>query len=215
MATAVVGWRLGINPFDQPNVESAKVLARKMVKSYETSGALPPIAATGHGDGLTVYRRRRRGALRRLAGGWQRQCRGCGPRVSARRPARQLHRAAGVRDAVGRDDGGAAAVAGRVARPAARGHDGGIWTPFSSFDWAVAKGDAATASSFRSSPPHRPPTSRSPTAGCRHLAYQFGVLKVAPSLGDRQALLDAGRRVLRVEPDHASDDFARLTGLLP
>ena len=55
MATAVIGWRLGINPFDQPNVESAKVLARKMVKSYETSGALPAIAATGHGDGLTVY----------------------------------------------------------------------------------------------------------------------------------------------------------------
>ena len=43
----------------------------------------------------------------------------------------------------------------------------------------------------------------------------FGVLKVAQSLGDRQALLDAGRRVLRVDPDHASDGIARLTGLLP
>jgi len=30
MATAVAGARLGINPFDQPNVEAAKILARKM-----------------------------------------------------------------------------------------------------------------------------------------------------------------------------------------
>jgi hypothetical protein len=43
----------------------------------------------------------------------------------------------------------------------------------------------------------------------------FGVLKIAQALGDRQALLDAGRRVLRVDPDHAPDGIARLTGLLP
>ncbi len=41
MATAVAGYRLGINPFDQPNVESAKVLAREMVAAYEEKGALP------------------------------------------------------------------------------------------------------------------------------------------------------------------------------
>ena len=32
---------LKINPFDQPNVESAKVLARKMVAEYEKTGKLP------------------------------------------------------------------------------------------------------------------------------------------------------------------------------
>jgi len=41
MATAVAGWRLGINPFDQPNVESAKILAREMVAEYAASGSLP------------------------------------------------------------------------------------------------------------------------------------------------------------------------------
>lgn len=30
-ATAIAGWLLGINPFDQPNVESAKVAARKLL----------------------------------------------------------------------------------------------------------------------------------------------------------------------------------------
>jgi glucose-6-phosphate isomerase len=41
MATAVAGCRLGINPFDQPNVEAAKVLARQMIAAYQTKGELP------------------------------------------------------------------------------------------------------------------------------------------------------------------------------
>ncbi len=41
VATAVASYFLKINPFDQPNVESAKVLARKMVAAYEKTGQLP------------------------------------------------------------------------------------------------------------------------------------------------------------------------------
>jgi len=41
MATAIVGHVLKINPFDQPNVEAAKSLAREMVKAYEQTGTLP------------------------------------------------------------------------------------------------------------------------------------------------------------------------------
>ena len=35
MATAVAGYFLGIQPFDQPDVEAAKVLAREMVARGE------------------------------------------------------------------------------------------------------------------------------------------------------------------------------------
>ncbi len=41
MATAVAGYRLGINPFDQPNVEAAKVLTRKAIAAYSETGTLP------------------------------------------------------------------------------------------------------------------------------------------------------------------------------
>lgn len=41
MATAVAGCRLGINPFDQPNVESAKQLTRQLVAAYAENGTLP------------------------------------------------------------------------------------------------------------------------------------------------------------------------------
>jgi len=41
MATAIAGWRLGINPFDQPDVEVAKALAREMTAAYRETGRLP------------------------------------------------------------------------------------------------------------------------------------------------------------------------------
>jgi hypothetical protein len=43
LATAVAGYCMGINPFDQPNVESAKILARKMVAAYKQNGNLPDL----------------------------------------------------------------------------------------------------------------------------------------------------------------------------
>ncbi len=42
MATVVAGHRLGIHPFDQPNVEAAKIVARTLVEAYLKSGTLPP-----------------------------------------------------------------------------------------------------------------------------------------------------------------------------
>jgi hypothetical protein len=41
MATAVAGYFLGINPFDQPNVEDAKIKARAVVAEYAETGTLP------------------------------------------------------------------------------------------------------------------------------------------------------------------------------
>jgi len=54
-ATAVAGWRMGIQPFDQPNVEAAKVQAREMLARYREEGALPesgPLTADG---GMALY----------------------------------------------------------------------------------------------------------------------------------------------------------------
>jgi glucose-6-phosphate isomerase len=42
-ATAVSGYILGVQPFDQPNVESAKVIARTMMKEYQQKGKLPEL----------------------------------------------------------------------------------------------------------------------------------------------------------------------------
>lgn len=53
MATAVAGSILGINPFNQPDVESAKIKTRELTAAFEKSGALPkeaPAVSTNHAD---------------------------------------------------------------------------------------------------------------------------------------------------------------------
>jgi glucose-6-phosphate isomerase len=41
MATAIAGHFLGVNPFDQPNVEAAKIKGREIVAEYAAQGSLP------------------------------------------------------------------------------------------------------------------------------------------------------------------------------
>lgn len=55
MATAVAGAILGINPFDQPDVEASKVETRKLTAAYEASGSLPADTPLVTGDGMTLY----------------------------------------------------------------------------------------------------------------------------------------------------------------
>jgi hypothetical protein len=43
-ATAVAGWVLGINPFDQPNVQEAKDNTAKVLEAYASEGRLPEVA---------------------------------------------------------------------------------------------------------------------------------------------------------------------------
>jgi hypothetical protein len=55
MATASAGAVLGINPFDQPNVEAAKVKARELLRTFRETGSLPadtPVLVEG---GIEVF----------------------------------------------------------------------------------------------------------------------------------------------------------------
>jgi transaldolase/glucose-6-phosphate isomerase len=46
-ATAVAGWVLGINPFDQPNVQEAKDNTNEVLERYARDGALPKVEDAG------------------------------------------------------------------------------------------------------------------------------------------------------------------------
>ncbi len=53
MATAVAGAILGINPFNQPDVEDAKIKTRELTAAFEKTGALPaerPVMSTAQAD---------------------------------------------------------------------------------------------------------------------------------------------------------------------
>jgi len=53
-ATVIAGWALGIQPFDQPNVESAKVVAKKMMGEFKENGELPELKPNFTEDGISV-----------------------------------------------------------------------------------------------------------------------------------------------------------------
>lgn len=54
-ATAVAGSIMKINPFNQPDVESAKIEARKLTDEYEKTGSLPDETPFFDGDGFKLF----------------------------------------------------------------------------------------------------------------------------------------------------------------
>ncbi len=54
-ATAVAGKILNVQPFDQPNVESAKIAARKMMEQYSLKGVLPSPDPVLVENGIRVF----------------------------------------------------------------------------------------------------------------------------------------------------------------
>ncbi|MGD9836959.1 MAG: bifunctional transaldolase/phosoglucose isomerase [Afipia sp.] len=55
IATAVAGAVMGINPFDQPDVEAAKIKTRELTSAFEKSGALPAEIAVATDGPISIY----------------------------------------------------------------------------------------------------------------------------------------------------------------
>ncbi|PYF01711.1 transaldolase [Rhodopseudomonas faecalis] len=68
LATAVAGAVLGINPFDQPDVESTKIKTRELIAAFEQSGALPAEAAVFSSAELDLFTDAANAAALRAAG---------------------------------------------------------------------------------------------------------------------------------------------------
>ena len=54
-ATAVAGWRLGINPFDQPNVQEAKDATKELLSGFTRRGHLDPRNTLAADELITIY----------------------------------------------------------------------------------------------------------------------------------------------------------------
>jgi transaldolase/glucose-6-phosphate isomerase len=55
IATAVAGSIIGINPFDQPDVEASKVATKKLTEEYERSSSLPAETPFFEGEGVKLF----------------------------------------------------------------------------------------------------------------------------------------------------------------
>ena len=55
IATAVAGSLIGINPFDQPDVEASKIATRRLTDEYEMTGSLPGETPLLDADGIKLF----------------------------------------------------------------------------------------------------------------------------------------------------------------
>ena len=189
MATAVAGRILGIQPFDQPNVESAKILARKMVAEYEEKGELPELEPTLQEDGVTVYggsgeAKTAEGALEEF--------------LSQARPGDYVSLQAYVQPS---DETTASLQELRLRlRDRLRAATTVGYGPrFLHSTGQLHKGDAGNGLFIQFTADHPRDADIPDEAGAPDTSLSFGVLVDAQALGDRQALLDAGRRVIRLD----------------
>lgn len=185
-ATAVAGHILGINPFDQPNVEAAKILAREMVSAYKGKGELPSMTPKLESDGITVYATINEDSLEGMLGSFLKQAKS-GDYVAIQayvQPTPETSDALQqVRISI-RDYTGLATTVGYGPR-------------FLHSTGQLHKGDAGKGLFIQLTADDPQDAAIPDEAGSPRSSISFGVLKDAQALGDLQALLCAWRRVIR------------------
>ncbi len=187
MATAVAAWRLAINPFDQPDVEAAKILARKMIAEYREAGEMPAETPSLTGAGLSVF-----GVV----------------------PADQPEEALAAFLAQAKP--GAYAALQAYLKPSVEMDEAlqhlrmrirdrfrlvatvGYGPRFLHSTGQLHKGDAGYGLFIQFTADDPRDTPIPDELGRPESAITFGILKQAQVFGDRQALLNAGRRAIRI-----------------
>lgn len=187
LATAVAGQRLNIQPFDQPNVESAKVLARQMVDAYHESGQLPKLTPILEAGGISVYgdvaAPTPAGALEAFV----KQAK-AGAYIAIQaylQPAPETDADLFKMRALLRDQTHLPVTVGYGPR-------------FLHSTGQLHKGDAGRGLFIQLTADAVQDAGIPDEAGKPQSAMSFQILKLAQAMGDRQALLDDGRQVLRL-----------------
>jgi hypothetical protein len=177
---------MGINPFDQPNVEAAKVLAREMVAEYASTGELPESqAAPLTAEALSAF----------LAQGQE------GAYIALQAyvmPTPETDTALSDLRTRLRDHTRMATTAGYGPR-------------FLHSTGQLHKGDAGEGLFIQFTADDRKDAAIPDQAGQAASSISFGVLKQAQALGDLQALLEAGRAVIGF---HLGEDVGAALGRL-
>jgi transaldolase/glucose-6-phosphate isomerase len=186
LATAIAGHRLGIHPFNQPDVEAAKVQARDLVKQYLQAGSLPAEPPSFTDGSLAVF----------------------GANGSGRAPQALADFAgeAGPRSYLGLQaylppepaiEGELQSLRTMLRDRTRLATTLGFGPRYLHSTGQMHKGDAGAGLflQFTADDAEDVPIPDEP--GDQASAVSFGVLKAAQALGDRQVLLERGRRVIR------------------
>ncbi len=207
IATAVAGSILGINAFNQPDVEASKIATRKLTSEYEKNGSLPAETPFFDGDGVQLFADdkntaalRSAAAEKTLAGYLKAHLDRIGARdyfaLLAYIPMTEEHEAKlqSVRGAV-RDKKKAATCLGfgpRFLHSTGQAYKGG---PNTGVFLQITTEDAIDL----------------PVPGQK---YTFGIVKAAQARGDFQVLSERSRRALRIHLKSAENGLNTLASAI-
>lgn len=201
MATAIAGSQLAINPFDQPNVEAAKILARQMVAAYEAEGELPTLTPSLQSNGTKVYGNVEAQTPTEALNTFLDQAKD-GAYISLQayvQPTPATEAALQSLRTKLRDETKLATTTGYGPR-------------FLHSTGQLHKGDAGHGLFIQITTDDQADVAIPDEAGADKSTMTFGVLKSAQALGDRQALLDSGRQVIRFHLADVEAGLAELAG---
>lgn len=195
LAVAVAGHRLGINPFDQPNVEVAKTRARQAVDEYKSKGAFPTETPTVTEGEIAVYG----------------EIKAANPSTALTSFLSQAEPGAYVGLQVylqptPETDAALQALRIQVRDRFRLATTIGYGPRFLHSTGQLHKGDAGRGLFIQITADDPTDIPIPDEAGSSNSSLTFGVLKTAQVQGDMQALLDAGRRVIRF---HLGGDVVR------
>ena len=134
IATAIAGAVMGINPFNQPDVEASKIATRSLTNEYEKTGTLPAEAPFLEGEGVKLFADPANVESLERAAGTTRTLVVVSQGAPRSTPSGRLLRAARVPRHERRARGRAAAHPPPRARSAARGHVPRLRTALSPLD---------------------------------------------------------------------------------
>jgi transaldolase/glucose-6-phosphate isomerase len=183
---AVAGHCMGINPFDQPNVEAAKLLARKLTAEYKENGSLPAETPSLVSDAIAVYSDAHSNTPGDALIAFLGQATTSGylslqayvqPTVETTAALQNLRTRL-------RDKYHLATTIGYGPR-------------FLHSTGQLHKGDAGNGLFVQFTADDKRDVPIPEEAGSPDSSMSFGILKAAQAMGDRRALLDRGRKVIR------------------
>lgn len=188
-ATAVAGHVLGIPPFDQPNVEQAKVIARQMMKEYQTNGSLPALTSVIQEDGVKIYGDIKPANISDALPMFLDKCKGGINYVTIQAYLQPTNDTTKMLQLLRTSIQKKYKVATTL----------GYGPRFLHSTGQLHKGDGGNGYFIQFIADNKMDTPIPDNAGSEDSSITFGILKRAQSLGDRQALIDNKRKVITIE----------------
>jgi len=190
MAVAIAGHIIGINPFDQPNVEIAKVLARQMVADYTKKGALPDERKSLESDRISVYGSTKANTIGEALVSFLNQAKQDGYLALQAyiNPTPENYRALQT-------------LRVRLRKQSKLATTLGYGPSFLHSTGQLHKGDAGHGLFLQFTSEHQQDVPIPDEAGSTSSTITFGTLEAAQALGDHKALVSLGRKVIRFHFD--------------